>query len=90
MKATRNRLLSTTVLPLAVIAAMGATAPAFADTEGCNPCAAASCSACNPCNPCAAANPCGAGCNPCNPCAAANPCGAGCKPCNPCNPCAAD
>lgn len=86
MKTTRSRLLSTTVLPLAVVAAMGAAAPAFADAHGCNPCAAAACSPCAGagCNPCAAegCNPCAAaGCSPCNPCAAA---------CNPCNPCAAD
>ena len=77
IKSTRSRLLSTTVLPLAVVAAMGMASAAYADSHegGCNPCAA-SCSACNPCNPC------GAACSACSPC---NPCGA----CNPCNPCSA-
>ena len=75
--ARKTKLLSTTLLPLAVLAgtatlgvALMAAAPQHVVQA-----------ACNPCNPCAAAK-----CNPCaaNPCAAANLC----NPCNPCNPCA--
>ena len=88
MTSRKFALLSTTVIPLAVVAgvAVGGMAiggqvalqPAYAACNPCNPCAAAN--PCNPCNPCASANP----CSPCNPC---NPCAAGA--CNPCNPCAA-
>jgi len=63
MKSTRKRLMSTTVLPLAVAAAIGAASPGVAGCcaagGACQPCAAA-CSACAPCG----------GCNPCNPCSA--------------------
>ena len=80
VKLTRGRLLSSTVLPLAVVAAMGAAAPAFADGHAADEAPAAACGACNPCaadacNPCAAdaCNPCAAdACNPCNPCQAAD------------------
>ena len=98
----RNRLLSTTFLPLVVGVGVGlsvagctnaqggkSSSPQMAAACGANPCAAKKpCGACNPCNPCAAK-----ACNPCNPCAAkacnpCNPCAAK-KACNPCNPCAA-
>lgn len=56
MKTTRSRLLSSTVLPLAVVAAMGAATPFFAahadshedgeQTEGCAPCEAEGCAPC--------------------------------------------
>jgi hypothetical protein len=62
VKSTRSRLLATTVLPLAVAAAIGTATPGFAACSACNPCAAA-CSACTPCGACGA-------CNPCNPCSA--------------------
>ncbi|MEE8189941.1 MAG: hypothetical protein V3T80_12090 [Kiloniellales bacterium] len=89
MQSRKRILLSTTVVPLVVLAGVAAggvaltdglsVAPAYAQCapKKVNPCAAAKC------NPCAAAksNPCAAACNPCNPCAAAK--------CNPCNPCAA-
>lgn len=72
MRSNRLLLLSTTVIPLAMVAAGGLPAgapllatPAFAACSPCNPCAAQK-APCNPCNPCAAANP----CNPCNPCKA--------------------
>lgn len=101
MKATRIKLLSTTVVPalaVAGIAVGGAPAPASA---GCSyghtasaelPAAQArdgyiQLAACNPCRAKNPCNPC-AGKNPCNPCAGKNPC----NPCaakNPCNPCAA-
>ncbi len=90
MQSTKSKLLSSTMVPLvmmagvavvgAAVASQVAVRPAYA---ACNPCAAK-----NPCNPCAAAkcNPCAAA--KCNPCAAkCNPCAAG--TCNPCNPCAA-
>ncbi len=92
----RNRLLSTTFVPIVVGVGVGFTVagctaqadtpPAYQVASACNPC--------SPCNPCAAkknpCNPCAAK-NPCNPCAAANPCNpcAAKNPCNPCNPCAA-
>ncbi len=100
----RNRLLSTTVLPIVIGVGVGFAVVDSAPRAGvdtpltlaaacnpCNPCAAAN--PCNPCNPCAVkkiVNPCAAAnpCNPCNPCAAANPCNP-CAAANPCNPCAA-
>ena len=68
----RNRLLSSTVLPLIMTLGVGATVAGCAsqaDTGGsyqattspCNPCAAK-----NPINPCSPGNPCAAR-NPCNP-----------------------
>jgi hypothetical protein len=65
VKSTRSRLLATTVLPLAVAAAIGTATPGMAACSACgacNPCAAA-CSACKPCGACGA-------CSPCNPCSA--------------------
>jgi hypothetical protein len=101
MQSRKRILLSTTVVPLVVLAGVAAggvaltdglsVAPAYAQCapKKVNPCAAAKCNPCAAakCNPCAAAK-----CNPCNPCAAAkcnpcNPCAA--AKCNPCNPCAA-
>ena len=97
----KTKMLTTTVIPVAVALGVGVSGmvmtgtysqigPAYAQ---CNPCAAKS--PCNPCaakacNPCAAKNP----CNPCaakacNPCAAKNPCNpCAAAACNPCNPCA--
>jgi hypothetical protein len=65
VKMTRSRLLSTTVLPFAVAAAIGAATPGFAACSACGACkpCAAACSACKPCGACGA-------CNPCNPCSA--------------------
>ena len=88
MKPLETQLLSTTVIPVLLVAGVAiVTVPAntgvrAAQHTAANPCAAK--------NPCAARNPCAAkrGCNPCaakNPC---NPCGAK-NPCNPCNPCGA-
>lgn len=102
MKPIKTRLLTTTVIPLAIAAGFtlvavsevpSARAAQSLAQKSCNPCAAKR--ACNPCaakkacNPCAAKNP----CNPCaakracNPCAAKNPCNP-CGASNPCNPCA--
>ena len=98
MHSSKSKLLSTTVMPLMVLAGVAvgdavvgghfAAPPARAACNPCNPCAAAKCNPCAAakCNPCAAAK--------CNPCAAAkcNPCAAAkCNPCAAakCNPCAA-
>ena len=92
----KSRLLTSTVIPLALAVGAGMavatvsgtimTKPAFAACAPCNPCAANNpCAAKNPCNPCAAKNPCAAA-NPCNPCAVKKVVA---NPCNPCNPCAA-
>jgi len=93
MNRLKTRMLTTTVIPVAVALGVGATGMVGAVTgfgsgqayAQCNPCAPK-----NPCNPCAAKNPCNpcAAKNPCNPCAAANPCNP-CAAANPCNPCAA-
>ena len=82
MKPFKARMLTSTVIPVAVALGVGVTGMVLTGTPSgigqamaqCNPCAAK-----NPCSPCAAKNP-------CNPCAAKNPC----NPCaaNPCNPCA--
>jgi hypothetical protein len=102
MKSRKFALLSSTVIPLAVVAGIAAggtavmyapavVAPAYATCNPCSPCAAKS-----PCSPCAAASP-------CSPCGAAGvECAiprlqaaaakSPCNPCaakNPCNPCAA-
>lgn len=101
MNPLKSRLLSTTVVPIVVVAAGVAAADMLdraipnanaaakakpVQVAACNPCAA------KKCNPCAAkkCNPCAA--KACNPCAAkaCNPCAA--KACNPCaakkcNPC---
>ncbi len=100
MNPFKTRMLTTTVVPIAVAVGVGVSGmvgavagfgpgQAYAQCNPCaakNPCNPCAANACNPCNPCAAANP----CNPCaagacNPC---NPCAAA-NPCNPCNPCAA-
>ena len=100
MNSMKSRLLSTTVIPLAIAAGFSLVTVAEAPqavaghhAKGCYPCAAK-----RGCNPCAAKRgcyPCAAkrGCNPCaargcNPCAAKR----GCNPCaakRGCNPCAA-
>lgn len=81
MNPFKAKMLTTTVLPVAMVIGVGVAGIAITGTVAGVGYAQA---ACNPCNPCAAKNP----CNPCNPCAAKNPC----NPCaakNPCNPCAA-
>ncbi len=95
MKPMKSRMLSTTVIPIAVAAAgftliaVGELPEARAAQQiaqrGCNPCAAKR--ACNPCAAKRACNPCAAK-KGCNPCAAKK----GCNPCaakRACNPCAA-
>lgn len=99
MKPIKTRLLTTTVIPLAIAAGFtlvavseipSARAAQSLAQKSCNPCAAKR--GCNPCAAKKACNPCAAK-NPCNPCAAkraCNPCAAK-TPCNPCgasNPCA--
>ncbi|MBL28680.1 MAG: hypothetical protein CMM50_14130 [Rhodospirillaceae bacterium] len=76
----RTRLLGSTVIPMAMAAAIGiggAAQPGYAACSACNPCAVST-KSCGACNPCAAKS--------CNPCAAksCNPCAA-----QSCNPCAA-
>lgn len=78
VKSTRRRLLGSTVVPLAVAAALSMSHPAGAACSACNPCACSAAAACNACNPCAAK------------CGACNPCAAKCGACNPCNPCASN
>ena len=88
MKPLKTQLLSSTVIPVLLVAGVltaGGPAQSVVPSPkqvAANPCAAKNpCAARNPCNPCAARNP-------CNPCAAKNPC----NPCaakNPCNPCGA-
>ena len=102
MKPIKTRLLTTTVIPLAIAAGFtlvavsevpSARAAQSLAQKSCNPCAAKR--ACNPCAAKKACNPCAAknSCNPsaakraCNPCAAQNPCNP-CGASNPCNPCA--
>jgi hypothetical protein len=103
MRQQKSRLLSTTVMSIALGGGALLLGPAGADNVGgfggfgvgvqafaaCNPCNAECPNPCNPCcpNPCAAASP----CNPCAAASACNPCNpcAAASPCNPCNPCAA-
>ena len=97
MKPFKAKMLSSSVIPIALFVGLGMASvavmpevwigPAQAQKKGCNPCAARNpCAAKRGCNPCAAKK----GCNPCaakrgcSPCAAKNPCAA-----NPCNPCGA-
>ncbi len=81
MNSRKRALLSTTMLPLVVLAGVAAGGMVLTDGLQVGP-AVAQCAAAK-CNPCAAAK-----CNPCSPCAAAkcNPCAA--AACNPCSPCA--
>ena len=101
MKPMKSRLLTTTVIPLAMAAGFtlvtvveAPKAVAGHHQKGCNPCAAKK--ACNPCAAKRGCNPCAAkrGCNPCAAKRGCNPCAAkrGCNPCaakRGCNPCAA-
>jgi hypothetical protein len=76
MKPFKTSLLSSAVIPAALLAVGVLSVPAVAN-DGAKPVAqiaANPCAAKNPCNPCAAKNPC-------------NPCGA--NPCNLCGPCGA-
>ena len=101
MKPMKSRMLTTTVIPIALAAGFtlvtvsevpSAQAAQSIAQNRCNPCAAK-----KRCNPCAAkkgCNPCAAkrGCNPCAAKKGCNPCAAkkGCNPCgakNACNPC---
>ena len=101
MRPMKTRLLTSTVIPLALAAgvaiimipeAPGAranqqvAANPCAAKRGCNPCAAKR--ACNPCAAKRGCNPCAAkrGCNPCAAKRGCNPCAAK-RACNPCNPC---
>ena len=59
VKETRSRLLTSTVLPLAVVAAMGIATPAFADSHGDGGACGAE-EACGACGACGACAPCGA------------------------------
>jgi len=95
MKPMKTRMLSTTVIPIAVAAGFTlatisevpqARAAQQVAQKGCNPCAAKR--GCNPCAARKACNPRAAkrGCNPCAAKRACNPCAAkkGCGPCGPC------
>jgi len=103
MNPFKTRMLTTTVIPIAMALGVGASGMVVAVAgfgpgqayAQCNPCAAK-----NPCNPCAAANPCNpcAAVNPCNPCAAGGHAAAGTfsacviprlAKASICNPCAA-
>lgn len=103
MKPIKTRMLTTTVIPMALAAGFtlvtvsevpSAQAAQSIAQNRCNPCAAK-----KRCNPCAAkkgCNPCAAkkGCNPCAAKRGCNPCAAkkGCNPCaakKGCNPCGA-
>ena len=94
MKPFRARMLTSTVIPLAMAVGVGIAGASIAGAafaacrpcapkRGCNPCAAK-----KGCNPCAAkkgCNPCAAkkkGCGACYPCKAKSACGA-CSPCGP-------
>ncbi|MFQ5954687.1 MAG: cytochrome P460 family protein [Kiloniellales bacterium] len=79
----RTHLLSSTVIPLAVVVGVAAVGVAAGTQLAASPAhAAGNPSAakkpCAPCSPCAAAKPCA----PCSPCAAKKPC----APCAPCGP----
>ncbi len=76
LKSTRGRLLTGTVLPLAMVAGLSMGQMAVAQDEA-TPCGACSAAAADAENPCAASadaeNPCAAAAdaeNPCNPCSA--------------------
>ena len=90
MKPFKAKMLSSSVIPIALFVGLGMASvavmpevwigPAQAQKKGCNPCAARNpCAAKRGCNPCAAKK----GCNPCAAKGGCNPCAA-----NPCNPCA--